>query len=118
MKRSNHSLEVLIAGCRAGWSLPGAFYTDEAVYRLDIERIWRRGWLFAGHTCEIPEPGDYFTVEVDTDSVIILRGDDGVIRPGPYDAGVERPASLGGYSEGRLLGDALRDAHLLHYPGG
>jgi uncharacterized protein len=33
-------------------------------------------------------------------------------------AGVERPASLSGYSEGRLLGDALREAYLLHYPGG
>ena len=33
-------------------------------------------------------------------------------------AGVERPASLGGYSEGRPLGDALREAYLLHYPGG
>jgi Rieske 2Fe-2S family protein len=73
-------LEALIAGCQPGWSLPRAFYTDEAVYRLDIERIWRRGWLFAGHTCEIPEPGDYFTVEIDTDSIIILRGDDGEIR--------------------------------------
>jgi glycine betaine monooxygenase A len=80
MKQFHPSLEVLIAGCQAGWSLPGAFYTDEAVYRRDIERVWRRGWLFAGHTCEISEPGDYFTVEVDTDSVIILRGDDGEIR--------------------------------------
>jgi uncharacterized protein len=33
-------------------------------------------------------------------------------------AGVERPASLGAYSEGRLLGDALRDAHFAHYAGG
>jgi uncharacterized protein len=32
--------------------------------------------------------------------------------------GVERPASLSGYSEGRLLGEALRETHLLHYPGG
>ncbi|MBR1280760.1 pyridoxamine 5'-phosphate oxidase family protein [Bradyrhizobium sp. AUGA SZCCT0177] len=32
--------------------------------------------------------------------------------------GVERPESLGVYSEGRLLDDALREAHLLHYPGG
>ncbi|HMM90427.1 pyridoxamine 5'-phosphate oxidase family protein [Bradyrhizobium sp.] len=32
--------------------------------------------------------------------------------------GVERPASLGGYSEGRLLEDALRDAHFTHYAGG
>ena len=32
--------------------------------------------------------------------------------------GVKRPQSLRGYSEGRLLDEALREAHLLHYPGG
>ena len=32
--------------------------------------------------------------------------------------GVERPASLNAYSEGRLLEDALRDAHFAHYAGG
>ena len=32
--------------------------------------------------------------------------------------GVKRPESLGVYSEGRLLDDALREAHLLHYPVG
>jgi nitroimidazol reductase NimA-like FMN-containing flavoprotein (pyridoxamine 5'-phosphate oxidase superfamily) len=32
--------------------------------------------------------------------------------------GVKRPQSLRVYSEGRLLGDALREAHSLHYPVG
>jgi len=32
--------------------------------------------------------------------------------------GVERPASLRGYSDGRLLEAALRDAYFLQYPGG
>jgi uncharacterized protein len=32
--------------------------------------------------------------------------------------GVERPASLSFYSEGRPLEDALRDAHFAHYAGG
>jgi uncharacterized protein len=32
--------------------------------------------------------------------------------------GVKRPQSLRVYSEGRLLGEALQEAHLLHYPGG
>ena len=31
--------------------------------------------------------------------------------------GVERPASLRGYSEGRLLEEALRDAYFVQYPG-
>jgi Rieske 2Fe-2S family protein len=65
---------------RPGWSLPGEFFSGDAIYRADVERIWRQGWLFAGHTCEIPQPGDYFTLEVDADSLIVIRGDDGAIR--------------------------------------
>ncbi len=77
---STDTLEALVADCRPGWSLPRAFYTDENVYRADLERVWRRGWLFAGHACEIPNSGDYFTMEVDTDSVIVLRDDGGTLR--------------------------------------
>jgi Rieske 2Fe-2S family protein len=65
---------------RPGWSLPGPFYSDETVYRADLERIWRTGWLFAGHSCEIPKAGDFFTLEIDTDSIVIIRAGDGVIR--------------------------------------
>ncbi len=66
----------LIEKCRPGWTLPGQFYSDEAVYEADLERIWRRGWLFAGHSCEIPQPGDYFTLAVDSDSLIVIRGEE------------------------------------------
>ncbi len=72
-------IDSLVAGCRPGWSLPRAFYTDDAVYRADLDRIWRRGWLFAGHSCQIPHPGDYFTLEVGADSVIVIRGDTGAV---------------------------------------
>lgn len=74
-----HNLDALLKKCRPGWSLPREFYVDDAVYHQDLERIWRRGWLFAGHACQIPEPGDYFTLEVDTDSILIVRGDDGTV---------------------------------------
>jgi Rieske 2Fe-2S family protein len=72
-------LESLLARCQPGWSLPGDFYRGDTVYLLDLDRVWRRGWLFAGHACEIPKPGDYFTLEVDTDSIIVVRDDDGEI---------------------------------------
>jgi Rieske 2Fe-2S family protein len=60
--------------------LPRAFYSDEEVYALDVQRLWRRGWLFAGHSCEAPRAGDYFTLDVDTDPIVVVRGDDGTIR--------------------------------------
>jgi Rieske 2Fe-2S family protein len=63
-----------------GWSLPQPFYTSDEVYRADLAQIWRRHWLFAGHACEIPAPGDYFTLAVDHDSLVVIRGEDRAIR--------------------------------------
>jgi Rieske 2Fe-2S family protein len=74
------SVAALIASRRSGHALEREFFLSEEVYRHEVDRIWRASWLFAGHACQIPEPGDYFTYEVDGDSVIILRGDDGAIR--------------------------------------
>ena len=76
-KQSRGPDKALLARCRSGWSLPGEFYRDEQIYRLDLERIWRTGWLFAGHACEIRKPGDYFTLDVDSTSIIVIRGHDG-----------------------------------------
>jgi len=72
-------LDSLLARVQPGWSLPGAFYNDAAVYQSDLEQVWRRGWLFAGHACEIPRAGDYFTLEVDTDSILLVRTENGEV---------------------------------------
>ena len=39
------------------------------VYRRDIERIYLRAWLYAGHQSEIPMKGDYFVYELAGESV-------------------------------------------------
>jgi Rieske 2Fe-2S family protein len=70
----------LINQHRSGGALAGPFYSDEDVYRADLDRIWRRGWLFAGHSCEIPKPGDFFTLDVDADSLVVIRSEEGAIR--------------------------------------
>jgi glycine betaine catabolism A len=78
-KPDSERFEALLTKCRPGWSLPREFYFDEQIYGLDLEKVWRRGWLFAGHGCEIPKPGDYITLRVDTDSIIVIRSGDGVV---------------------------------------
>jgi glycine betaine catabolism A len=78
-RKGETRLNELIAGHVAGHALQRDFYMDEEIYQTDLERIWRRGWLCAGHTCQIRNPGDYLTVEIDSDSIIVLRGDDGEI---------------------------------------
>ena len=69
------------AGACPEWrSLPGEFFTSDEIYQADLDRVWRRGWLFAGHDCEIPSAGDYFTFNVGADPLIVIRGEDGVVR--------------------------------------
>ncbi|MFM7817682.1 MAG: aromatic ring-hydroxylating oxygenase subunit alpha, partial [Verrucomicrobiota bacterium] len=62
-----------------GWTLPQAYFSSPEIYRLDLDRIWRRGWLFVGHSCELRRAGDYLRVDVDVDSILVIRGDGGRI---------------------------------------
>ena len=61
-------------------ALPRDFYTSETDYRLELETIWYRDWLFVGHDCEIPNAGDYFTVQIGEYPLIVVRDRDGEIR--------------------------------------
>ena len=71
------TLKKLLDSRQPNHGLPRQFYQDELLYRIEMDAIWRQGWLFAGHSCQIPNAGDYFLYDVEGDSVIIVRGDDG-----------------------------------------
>ncbi|MGH2405657.1 MAG: aromatic ring-hydroxylating oxygenase subunit alpha [bacterium] len=64
---------------RQGYGFPRAFYHDPELYDAEIDAIWRRGWLFAVHSCEVPGAGDYAVFDVDTDSIVIVRREDGTV---------------------------------------
>ncbi|MGH7334568.1 MAG: aromatic ring-hydroxylating oxygenase subunit alpha [Candidatus Rokuibacteriota bacterium] len=70
-------LDRLLVEHKPGHALAREFQTDSDLYQLDVERVWRRGWLFVAHTCEIRRPGDYRVVDFDTDSLIVIRDDGG-----------------------------------------
>ncbi len=50
----DQSIRESLASRRAEFGLCREFYQSELIYRADLDRIWRRGWLFAGHSCQIP----------------------------------------------------------------
>lgn len=70
----------LLASRRQGFSLQRPFYIDPDFHRLDLELIWYRDWLFAGHDCELAEPGSFLTLQVGDYPVMVVRGRDGAIR--------------------------------------
>jgi len=73
-------LTSLVAARLPGHGLPRDFYLNADLHSLELQRIWKTGWLFAGHACEIPSPGDYFTLSLDADPLLVIRGDDGTVR--------------------------------------
>ena len=64
---------------RAQYSLPQPFYNDERLFQLDMQEIFEKEWLFAGMTCEIPNKGNYMTLEVGDNPVVIVRGNNGEV---------------------------------------
>ncbi len=63
-----------------GHSLPQALYNDQSVFDLEMEVLFGNEWLFAGHDCEIPEPGDFMVHRIGNLESIIVRGEGGSIR--------------------------------------
>lgn len=70
----------LVQRQRPGHALEQPFYTDPAIYRVEVERIITQNWILAGHRSELPEPGDFKVVEVAGESAIIVHGKSGELR--------------------------------------
>ncbi len=60
--------------------IPGGRYTDPAFLALEHEHLWRKSWLYACHTDEIPESGSFYLFKRTGSPILIVRGKDGVVR--------------------------------------
>ncbi|MGW3100581.1 aromatic ring-hydroxylating oxygenase subunit alpha [Streptomyces sp. NPDC001100] len=80
MKQATPDVGDLVARRPAGQSLEAPFYVGEEFFDLDIEAVFARSWLFVAAEAELPEPGDYVTVDLGSYSVIVVRDDDEDVR--------------------------------------
>ncbi len=58
-------------------TLPGRWYTDPTIFELEQALVFEAGWFCAVRAADIPSSGDFETVDVGRESVIVARGRDG-----------------------------------------
>lgn len=60
--------------------IPASRYTDENFFNLEMTHLWKKSWVYAAHTDELPEKGSYLLWEQLGSPILIIRGQDGEIR--------------------------------------
>jgi phenylpropionate dioxygenase-like ring-hydroxylating dioxygenase large terminal subunit len=55
-------------------------WSDEGVYELEKRGIFGKSWLFLGHESQVRQPGDFVQAYMCETPVILVRGQDGVVR--------------------------------------
>jgi phenylpropionate dioxygenase-like ring-hydroxylating dioxygenase large terminal subunit len=75
-----HMREVSDFDPLEGWSLPAWTYSDPEFFALEKERVFAPSWQVVCHESDIPEPGDWHTLDYIGESVIVVRGKDRALR--------------------------------------
>ncbi|MBF6571430.1 MAG: Rieske 2Fe-2S domain-containing protein [Candidatus Binataceae bacterium] len=57
-----------------------SIYTDPAIFELEMTQIFYRSWVYIGHASEVAAPGDFRLRTIGRQPVILVRGNDGVVR--------------------------------------
>ncbi len=66
--------------CDQPMKVPASTYADPEQYRKEIDRIFLASPILVALTAEVREPGDYVAFDLVGRPLLIVRGDDGVIR--------------------------------------
>lgn len=57
-------------------TLPREAYTSQAFFDLEVEKIFRKDWLCVGHVSQLANVGDYFTIDILSELLVVVRGTD------------------------------------------
>jgi carnitine monooxygenase subunit len=76
-KRSSHNeLSLGIPVNLEGFSLPGWIYRDAEFLEAEKERVFANSWQVVCHLSDIPNPGDYHTLDFLGEPLVAVRGQD------------------------------------------
>jgi phenylpropionate dioxygenase-like ring-hydroxylating dioxygenase large terminal subunit len=62
------------------YTMPGSYYTDPQIFRMETERIFARSWIAVLGSSDVRTPNTYATATVADDEIMVVRGSDKVLR--------------------------------------
>ncbi|GAA4350026.1 Rieske 2Fe-2S domain-containing protein [Variovorax defluvii] len=71
-----HAIRALVQEDRVHRDL----YLSEELFALEQERFFANTWLYAGHASQVPNPGDYWSLELAGRPLMMVRQPDGAVR--------------------------------------
>lgn len=51
-------------------------YSDPGIFEEEMRRIFERTWVYCGHESQVRNPGDYHTVQIGRQPMVMVRGTD------------------------------------------
>ena len=61
-------------------TIPSSWYTDKDLYDLELKSVFSNSWQLAARLDQLTQPGQYVTTDVAGEPVVVVRGNDGVLR--------------------------------------
>jgi phenylpropionate dioxygenase-like ring-hydroxylating dioxygenase large terminal subunit len=74
------SLDLSTGDFTTARTMPPSVYTSEEFYAFEKEAVFAREWLCLGHVSQIPVEGDYYTIQVADEPLIVVRDKNGRVR--------------------------------------
>ncbi len=79
LPHARNEMYRLLAARSSRLSLPQPLYNDPYMFKVDMQEVFEKEWIFAGMSCEVPARGDYITVDIGQNSILIVRDAQGEI---------------------------------------
>jgi choline monooxygenase len=62
------------------WTIPAPWYVDSRILDLERTTVFSRSWQMVGRADQLHEPGQYITCEVAGEPILVVRGNDLLLR--------------------------------------
>jgi choline monooxygenase len=61
-------------------TIPSSWYVDKNLYELELQTVFSSTWQLAARLDQLQQPGQYVTTDIAGEPIVVVRGNDGVLR--------------------------------------